>query len=271
MKLFSTIVDSTIWREEAYVKVVWVTMLAKADRNGYVFVSVPGLADAARVTLEQCVDSIAKLSAPDQWSRTKTNEGRRIREIDGGFELLNYLKYRELRSEEERRLQTREAVARHRVKKAKALTVSNVSQGKPGKAHAEADPIGRSKEEDQIPPGDSPAASANDIGKKIFVEEWEKQYREKYPFVPKDGIQLAALLKASPEVGHGWRGTVKRYLADPWWAEHGRHGLAALCANVVKFSGPVKPVSKIRETEHDRRQLEAVDKKSAEVRGWLKD
>jgi len=133
-KLFSTIIHSTVWREDMHVKVVWVTLLAMADRNGRIWASVPGLADASRVSLPQCREALAKLSGPDPDSRTKTNEGRRIKEIDGGWELLNYLKYREMRSEDERRLQTRAAVRRFRQKKAEQLTVS---LSKPEKAQAE--------------------------------------------------------------------------------------------------------------------------------------
>ena len=141
-KLFSSLVHSTVWREEMHVKVVWVTMLALANRHGDVLASVPGLADASRVSLEQCVDALEKLKAPDPWSRTKEHEGRRVIEVDGGWRLLNYTKYREIRDADERRIQTREAVRRHRAKKAKPVTVSNVSRGeprKPKKAQAEAE------------------------------------------------------------------------------------------------------------------------------------
>ena len=142
-KLFSSIVDSTVWREALHVKVVWITMLAKADRNGRVPCSLPGLADAARVSLEQCQDALAILAAPDPYSRTKAHEGRRVEECDGGWQLLNYLKYRALRDAEERRIQTREAVARHRQKATKQAKVSHVSRNKPNaeaEAEAEADP-----------------------------------------------------------------------------------------------------------------------------------
>jgi hypothetical protein len=135
-KLFSTIIHSTVWRTDMHIKVVWVTLLAMADRNGRVWASVPGLADAARVSLEQCVDALTVLKAPDKWSRTKADDGRRIKDIEGGWELLNYLKYREMRDEEERRFQTRQAVARHRLKKA---AVSHRKPRKPMKAQAEAE------------------------------------------------------------------------------------------------------------------------------------
>lgn len=138
-KLFSTIVHSTIWRADMPTKVVWVTMLALADRNGHVLASVPGLADASRVTLDDCVAALKVLSEPDPWSRTKAFDGRRIEEIDGGWRLLNYQKYREYRDADERRIQVREAVARHRSKHADpptddvipVINVINVSHGKP--------------------------------------------------------------------------------------------------------------------------------------------
>ena len=124
-KLFESIIHSTVWETDMHVKITWITMLAMADRNGRVCASVPGLAKAAGVSLPQVVEALDVLSSPDEWSRTKTNEGRRIAEIDGGWELLNYCKYREQRDSDQRLIQTRKAVARHRQK------VSDVSQCKP--------------------------------------------------------------------------------------------------------------------------------------------
>lgn len=102
-KLFSSILDSTIWREEPHVKVVWITMLAMADRTGVVQASVPGLADRAKVTLGQCVEALDRLKAPDEWSRTKEYHGRRIEEIDGGWLVLNYEKHRSGKDMDEER------------------------------------------------------------------------------------------------------------------------------------------------------------------------
>ena len=86
-------------------------MLALADRNGEVQGSVPGLARLSGVSLEACDAALAKLLAPDGRSRTKTDEGRRIEEIDGGWTLINYQKYRKMASKEE---QIEKATARTR-------------------------------------------------------------------------------------------------------------------------------------------------------------
>lgn len=106
-KLFSSIVHSTIWREPNHVRVVWVTMLALADRDGVVEASLPGLADASRVTLDECKEALALLSGPDEHSRTQDHEGRRIRVTDGGWLILNHGKYREKMSVEDQREKSR--------------------------------------------------------------------------------------------------------------------------------------------------------------------
>lgn len=136
VKLFSGIVQSTVWREDLHVKVVWITLLALSDWNGIVCASVPGLASAAGVSVDQCREALERLCAPDEDSRTKEYEGRRIEPVDGGWFILNYVKYREMRDEERRKEQVRQAVARHRERK--KADVSNGHQSKPLKAHKEA-------------------------------------------------------------------------------------------------------------------------------------
>ena len=102
-KLFSSIVSSSIWTEDAETRIVWVTMLALADKNGEVWASIGGLAKQSGVPRDKCAEAVSKFLAPDPDSRTKDNEGRRIAEIDGGWVMLNYGKYRELGRTEDRR------------------------------------------------------------------------------------------------------------------------------------------------------------------------
>ena len=116
-KLFSSIIHSTVWREPMHVKVVWITMLAMANRHGEVQASLPGLADAAKVELTQCEDALNRLAAPDAYSRTKEYEGRRIAAMDGGWLIFNYVKHRDSIDKEEEREKTRQRVAKHRAKK----------------------------------------------------------------------------------------------------------------------------------------------------------
>jgi hypothetical protein len=107
-KLFSSLVTSTIWREDDKTRIVWITLLAIKNRHGQVAGSVPGLAAMANVSTEDCRAALTKLSSPDPDSRTKEYDGRRIMEIEGGWQVINHAKYRNAMSEDERRAYKRE-------------------------------------------------------------------------------------------------------------------------------------------------------------------
>ena len=96
-KLFSSITESTIWMESDATRIVWIAMLAMADHQGRVWASIPGLAHCARVDLAECQTALAAFLGPDPYSRTNDYEGRRIEAIDGGWKLLNYKKFREMK------------------------------------------------------------------------------------------------------------------------------------------------------------------------------
>lgn len=102
-KLFSSIIGSTIWREDNDTRLLWITMLAMADKDGIVEASVPGLADFARIPIEATRVALSKLMSPDPDSRSTEYEGRRVEVIDGGWRLLNHAKYRAKLSDIERR------------------------------------------------------------------------------------------------------------------------------------------------------------------------
>jgi len=121
-KLFNSIISSTIWTEDDQTRIVWITMIAMADKNGEVHGSIPGLARMAGVSLEATDKAIAKFLAPDPYSRTKDEEGRRIEEIDGGWSLINHAKYRHMASKEDAKEKNAE---RQRRFKAKQVTAGN--------------------------------------------------------------------------------------------------------------------------------------------------
>jgi hypothetical protein len=93
--LFQSIITSSIWNEDDQTRIVWISLLALADAEGKVEGSIAGIAPVARVTIQQCEKALKKLRSPDPYSRTKDDEGRRIKEIDGGWLILNHNKYRE--------------------------------------------------------------------------------------------------------------------------------------------------------------------------------
>lgn len=102
-KLANSILTSTIWMEPDHTRLVWLTLLAMADRNGEVQASIPGLANVARVPVESCRAAIQCFLSPDPDSRTKDDEGRRVEEIQGGWLILNHAEYRNLSSDDDRR------------------------------------------------------------------------------------------------------------------------------------------------------------------------
>src|SRR6516162_3311913 len=95
-KIFSSLIASTIWREDDKTRLVWITLLALKDERHVVMGSVPGLADLARVSLEECQRALEKLSAPDTWSGNQEHEGRRIEKCEGGWLILNGAYYQRL-------------------------------------------------------------------------------------------------------------------------------------------------------------------------------
>ena len=98
VKLYGSILDSSIWGEPAGTRLVWITMLAMADEHGQIVASSGGLARRANVTREELDDAIRVLSSPDPDSKSPEFEGRRIEKIDGGWAILNHRKYRDMRT-----------------------------------------------------------------------------------------------------------------------------------------------------------------------------
>ncbi len=101
VKIYGSILESSIWSEDPWTRLLWVTMLAMADPDGEVMASVPGLARRANIPVEECRTALGVLSSPDKEDRSKVEEGRRIREIPGGWLLINYQRYRDMRTEEQ--------------------------------------------------------------------------------------------------------------------------------------------------------------------------
>ncbi len=138
-KLAQSILTSTVWMEDDHTRLVWLTLLALADRNGEVQASVPGLANLARVPVPSCRVAIDAFLSPDPDSRTKDDGGRRLEEIDGGWVLVNHAKYRALASDEDRKLKAAIRQQRARDKRASRLVTPKSLQIPQAEAEAEAD------------------------------------------------------------------------------------------------------------------------------------
>jgi hypothetical protein len=144
-KLHSGILTSTIWCEDPATKVVWITLLAMADQNGEVEATIPGLAKDAHVSVEETERAIAKFLSPDKYSRTPDEDGRRIEAIDEGWRLLNYQKYRDKMSKEDRNRRNAARQQRFRDKKARNAecnaSVTNNGLSRQAEADTEAEAV----------------------------------------------------------------------------------------------------------------------------------
>ena len=109
------ILSSSVWSEASHVRLVWLTLLILCDTDGYVGASIPGIARAAGVSLDETRDAMERLQMPDPDSRTKTDEGRRVRLAERGFQILNFREHLDRLSAE--RAKSRDRVRKHRERK----------------------------------------------------------------------------------------------------------------------------------------------------------
>jgi len=136
-KLHSSIATSSIMALPVSARWLWAFMLSQANAQGMVEGSVAGLAIAAHVSLEECQAAIDCFLAPDPYSRTKDLEGRRLLEVDGGWQIVSYPKWRFKLSAEERRSYKRqhEAARRERNRAANKRSTAAIVDRLRGRGH----------------------------------------------------------------------------------------------------------------------------------------
>jgi hypothetical protein len=116
-KLFSKILDSSIWLESMPTRIVWLTMLAAMDEDGMVTCASPAnLAHKAIVPIADTIEALRVLEGPDANSSDPDHEGRRIERVPGGWIVLNAGKYQALVTRAIARESNRKRVAKHRNK-----------------------------------------------------------------------------------------------------------------------------------------------------------
>jgi hypothetical protein len=114
-KLFTRILDSSVWLESHTTRIVWLTLLAAMDQDGMArFASLENLARRAIVTPEEAAAAVKVLESPDADSSDRDNDGRRIARVPGGWLVLNAAKHRAIVTANESRRLTRERSQRYR-------------------------------------------------------------------------------------------------------------------------------------------------------------
>src|SRR3990172_4758342 len=115
-------VFSSLWCGTLYGKtdaqLVFIFLLAHADADGEVRVVPEAIAGPTGLTLEQVSSALSLLEAPDIESGSPEQSGARLERVGNAarWQITNYLKYRGLRDEDQRRKQNRESQQRFREK-----------------------------------------------------------------------------------------------------------------------------------------------------------
>lgn len=94
--------------------------------NGISPITEASLYRTANITKEEAEDAIRVLTSPDPKSRTPDYDGRRIERVSGGFRLLNYFRYREIRTPEQKNRYMRDYMKGYRKRKKENMTWEEV-------------------------------------------------------------------------------------------------------------------------------------------------
>lgn len=107
-KLFVQMYDGTLGTKGPWQALItFQQLLILADQDGVVDMTAEAISRRTTVPLEIIQQGISELELPDPNSRTPDEEGKRITRLsadrDWGWHIVNYAKYRDIRSAEERR------------------------------------------------------------------------------------------------------------------------------------------------------------------------
>ena len=241
-KLFTKILDSSIWLAPDPVRLVWITLIAAMDEDGNcMFACAANVAARARVTVEQAESALNEFEAPDSNSGDPDNEGRRIERIPGGWHLLNAHKYRAMVTKAIIREQTRQRTARYRQRDA-TVTQCDANERKrdaevtPSEAVSKARSKSTSKEEEkkEKPERKRSGVAAQLVSVEIMVAEgvdhqhatdWLVARKAKgLPLTPtawaetrseasKAGLSVPEAIRTA--AANGWGGFKAKWLQEP--------------------------------------------------------
>jgi len=203
-KLFNQIFDGTL-HGHLEATAVFMAMVALADRDGVVNLTLTALTRRIGWPPEFVEAGIRELEKPDPESRTPDAEGRRIvrlrDNVEWGWRIVNYLKYREIKDESSRREYMREYMREYRSKH----SVNSVNNSKPQLDHAEADAEGERKD------ADPPAAALPLDPKKVIFDLGVSLLGEKRRALIGKAVKSVGIPKVSEVLGYLAANTV----ADP--------------------------------------------------------
>jgi hypothetical protein len=236
-KLFTSIYQGTL-RGNSHGLLVFTNLLAHCDKAGVADIHPRAIAEEVGLTVEQVRAALDVLESPDDESRSPEEQGRRIVRIDEhrawGWRVVNYVKYRSIRNEEDRREQNRESQERYRNRHKPPSAA--VSRRKPQSAHTEAEAEVEAKKHIDAPSA-SPKAlvSVSDliaIGvDKQSAADWLRARREKK--LPLTRTAMESVQREATKAGLTVPEAVRRAASEGWagfkasWLDGDRGAMAA--------------------------------------------
>jgi len=265
-KLFTKILDSSIWLAPDATRIVWITMIAAMDEDGFVQFATPAnVAAGARVSNESAEKALAELEAPEPSTANFEDDGRRIERVPGGWMVLNAPKYRDMVLRVAIREQTRQRVARHRAEKKGSVGNAPVTPVYGFVTQSRADQKQHQKQEQQhLKKTPLPPLGGNGL---LFEKFWkaypskvgkiaaQKAFEKHNP----DGSLLDAMLSAleAQRRSDKWQKDGGAFVPNPaTWLNQGRW-LDVVEVEVQPLVGahPLAPVSERKpETDEQRRK-----------------
>lgn len=141
-KVFTSIFDGSM-RGHSDLLLVFVNILCHADKEGVVDRTCRAIADETGLSLRRVEAAVVSLESPDEQSRSRNDDGRRLKRIDPertwGWKIVNYLHYKDLRSELDRREQNKEAQKRRRQQMSADVSKRQQTSAQSAKVEVEAE------------------------------------------------------------------------------------------------------------------------------------
>jgi len=196
-KIFESIYDGSLYGQwEAIVTMQQLIVLADAD--GIIDMTPPAIAGKTSIPLEILEKGLKILSEPDPYSRSPGSNGARIELLDEqrpwGWFLVNHIKYRDMRTADDRRKYMRKYMRNYRKGDSVNNSVNNCKQSLAQLANKDKD-----KDKDKDISTTAPAVPAE-------FEEFKKAYPERSGAQPWSRALKAirARLKEGDQEGDVW-------------------------------------------------------------------
>ena len=225
-KIFAQIYDGTLCTNGPWEALVtFQQMLILADQEGAVDMTIPAIARRTTIPREIIERGVVALMEPDPDSRTPTEDGRRLVPLaEGrtwGWRIVNYVKYRQIKREEDRREYHREYWHKRKLKDSTATQQPQPNQPiayAEAKAYAEAETKAKEKTPRKRSAPAAPLQCPPDVDPQVWADWLELRKKKRAPVT-------ATVIKGAHDEARKAGMPLEAFLAV--WCRRGSQGLEA--------------------------------------------